>query len=214
MENKVLRDRAMRRDNRMRGDSRRDMRNPYGSRGGYVDIRRGRDYEMDSRYDGTESYSGDYRGYDSRYDYADGHYPMERHREHYGPRAFSMHGIAGMYPYHTMDYTQYDYAKEEESYKKDLEHWIHKLKKGDRFGWDKHQVIDAARQMGVTFEHYSELELYAMYLAMVTDHPKSANEPRFYISLAKDFIEDDDTAKKYSEKVCAYLYYIVLGESE
>ena len=208
MENKVLRDRAMRKDYR------KDMRNPYGSRGGYVRDRRGRDYEMGSRYNDSEHYSGDHRSYDSRYDYPDGHYPMERHREYYGPHAFSMHGVAGMYPYHTMDYTSYDYAKEEESYHKDLEDWIHRLQKGDRFGWDKHQVIDAARQMGVTFKHYSELELYAMYLAMVTDHPKSANEPRFYISLAKDFIEDDDTSKKYSEKVCAYLYYIVLGESE
>lgn len=214
MENKVLRDRAMRRDRRMGGDSRRDMRNPYGSRGGYVDSRRGSDYNMGTRYDGAESYSGDYRGYDSRYDYADGHYPMERHREHYGPRAFLMHGVTGMYPYPTMDYIGYDYAKEQETYKKDLEEWVHKLKKKDRFGWDKHQVIEAARQMGVSFEHFDELEFYAIYLAMVTDYPKVANEPRFYVSLAKDFFDDDDTAKRYSEKVCAYLYYIVLGESE
>jgi hypothetical protein len=68
--------------------------------------------------------------------------------------------------------------------------------------------------MGVSFEHFDELEFYAIYLAMVTDYPKVANEPRFYVSLAKDFFDDDDTAKRYSEKVCAYLYYIVLGESE
>lgn len=202
MENRTLRNRMMRRDSAMR-----DSRNPYGSRGGYVDSR-GRDYRMDSTYDRSEYDGRDYRGYDSRYDREDGHYPMERPREYYGPRKFEMYGMTGRLE----DFNRYDYAKEEDSYKQDLEEWIHKLKKKDKFSLDKHQISDMAKQMGVKFDEYSKEEFYAIYLAMTTDHPKVSNEPRFYVSLAKDFFDDDDTAKRNSEKVCAYLYYIVLGD--
>lgn len=210
MENKTLKNRAMRREHDMMRvrDRAMDSRNPYGSRGGYVDSRRGRPDRMDSRSDYSEYDSRDYRGYDSRYDYEDGHYPMERPREYYGPRKFEMYGMTGR----PEDFANYDYAKEEDSYKKDLEDWIHKLKKKDRFGLDMHQIIDLAKQMGVKFDEFSKEEFFAIYLAMVTDHPKVSNEPRFFVSLAKDFFDDDDTAKRNSEKVCAYLYYIVLGE--
>lgn len=223
MMNRYLQDKAMRRSGR--GDRRgRDMRRgmdrhyPQGPHSMYPDSKRGSDYAMDSRNYDSEYRGGDSRGYDMGYQYSDGHYPMERPGERYRPHGFTMHGVAGMYPYPTMDYAHYDgadFAKEEENYKKDLDEWVHKLKKKEtRFKWEEHQVIDVAKQMGVTFNEFDEKEFYAIYLAMVTDHPKVANEPRFYISLAKDFFDDDDTARRGSEKVCAYLYHIVLGEDE
>lgn len=115
--NRYLMDRAMRR-------GMRDGRNPYGSRGGYVTSRRGRDradYDMasgsrgydramDSEYDYAK-YSG---GYDSRYGSQrggqDGHYPYERYGEPHRPMDFEMYGygVGGIRP---MDYAQGDYAR-------------------------------------------------------------------------------------------------------
>ena len=109
--NRYLKDRAMRRDMNMR-----DGRNPYGSRGGYVSSRRGRgrdradmNYDMDRGnrgYDRGMDYNYDYAKYgseyDSRYDREyrsqDGHYPMERHGEHYRPMDYEIYGVGGMRP--------------------------------------------------------------------------------------------------------------------
>ena len=50
-----------------------DGRNPYGSRGGYVDSRRDRNYEQTSRRDMGSYYPFNVAGQFGRYD---GHYPM------------------------------------------------------------------------------------------------------------------------------------------
>ena len=89
---------------------------------------------------------------------------------------------------------------------------LYKLKKKDRFGIPKEQIIHQAKNMGVMFRDYTEEEFYAAYLAMVTDYKKVSNEYNMYIQMAKEFLEDDDTKASNSEKLCKYLYYIVLGE--
>ena len=194
----------------------RDGRNPYGSRGGYVSSRRMRDRGMD--------YSHDMPEYDSRYDYRgnsynrgqDYHRGSEYPREHSRPMQYELYGVGGMRP--RMDYNYdygYDYAKEsEKEYEKDLHEWAEKLKKKDRFGWSKEQVIQQARNMGVKFEEYDEMEFYVTYLMQMSDYPKVANEPHTYLAMAKAFLEDDDVEMKGSEKLCAYFYTIVKGEEE
>lgn len=209
MRNRYLSDRASRR----MGMS-RDGRNPYGSRGGYVSSRRmrGRDRGMDYNYSIPE--------YDSRYDYRGNSYdrgqdyPMgyEHYREHSRPMQYELYGVGGMRP--RMDYN-YDYGQDmDKEYEEHLHKWVEKLKKHDRFGWNKDQVIQQAKSMGVRFEKYDEMEFFATYLMMISDYPKIANEPHTYLAMAKSFLEDEDAELKGSEKLCAYLYTIVLGEDE
>lgn len=200
MANKYLRDRAMRRGGRR---DRMDGRNPYGSRGGYVrDSRRGRGYDraMDERYDYAERSRGDYRGYD-RYDGYDERYDRdyEYDREYRRP----------------MDYA-YDGAEEEmdKEYEEKLHEWIKKLKKKDRFATSKEDIIRKAKSMDVKFDEFTEDEFYAVYLMMVSDYKHVANDPHHYLAMAKEWLMDDDVEMRGSDKVCAYLYTIVLGENE
>ena len=189
MSNKYLRDRAMRRG--------RDSRNPYGSRGGYVrDSRRyGRDRAMDERYDYAEYGRGDYRRYDRRYD--DEAY--DRGYEY--DREYSRHN-------------DYAYDGEEKEYEEKLHEWIKKLKKKDRFASSKDDIIRKAQSMDVKFDKFTEDEFYAIYLMMVSDFKHVANDPHHYLAMAKEWLTDDDVEMTGSDKVCAYLYTIVLGEME
>lgn len=208
MRNDYLRDRAMRRGGRDRltmREYRHDGRNPYGSRGGYVTSSRGRrdrayDRRMDSGYDSTERGRGDYRGYD-RYD----GYDERDYRDYEYDREYSRHS----------DYA-YDYAEEdmEKEYEEKLHEWIKKLKKHDRFGLTKDEVIKKAKSMSVNFDKFDEEEFYAVYLMMVSDYKHIGNDPHMYLAMAKDWLMDDDVKMKGSDKVCAYLYTIVLGEDE
>lgn len=232
MENRVLKRRTMRHmqdDRRGRRDM-RDMRghSMRGGMDGRRDYRRsdtpaggmyGRGMGRGSYY--PESSGMDYRGYDRYSGYSDGYYGGERYRQ---PSRMGSTNGEMMNPDYRRDYNDYndyndygydmtydrDYAKEDEEYKKDLHEWISKMKGKDRFGWSKEQVINSAKQMNVSFNNYSEEEFYAIYLAMVTDYKSLGNEPRIYLTLAKEWLEDQDVALKGSEKVCAYLYDIVL----
>ena len=203
MANKYLRDRAMRRGGRR---DRMDGRNPYGSRGGYVrdrtdmesDMARGRRYgrdrAMDERYDSTEYGRSDYRRYDRRYNDEAYDRDYEYDREHYG-----------------RDYAEEDMDKE---YEEKLHEWIKKLKKKDRFSTSKDDIIRKAVSMDVKFDRFSEDEFYAVYLMMVSDYKHVANDPHHYLAMAKEWLMDDDVELTGSDKVCAYLYTIVLGETE
>lgn len=146
---------------------------------------RDRDYR-DSDYRGRGDYRGDYNG-DYRRDYAD--YSGDYHGD--------------------LSDSKYD-----EEYHKDIEEWIKKLKKQDRFGLEKEQAIQSAKDMGVSFEDYDEEEFYAIFLMHVSDYPQIANEPRTYLAMAKAWLEDKDLEIEPSEKVCKYLYEIVLAKEE
>ena len=191
MDNRYLRDRAARKRRR------RDMMSDYRR------SRRGRDY---ARYDRSESdfmgtYRADSRNMDSRYDR---HY--ESGGQYMHPTAYEV----GHYIYGP-DGKDYDDAHE---YHKELEHWTHMLQRHDRFGIHKDDVIKKAKEMGVKFHNYDESEFYAVYLMLISDFKHLSNDPHQYLSLAKEWLEDDDIERRGSEKVCAYLYTIVLGEDE
>lgn len=202
--NRYLKDRLMQKFGR-------DERNPYGSRGGYVDSRR-----MDSRFEDNRG-RGDYRqdsrdytyGNDSR-DYAN----YDRRLEYGKPVEFYTYGIGGMRnqpDYHGSK--EHEEEELEQRYHKDLKHWIRKLQSKDKFEMSEDQVIQQAKSLGVRFKEFSETEFYAIYLAMVSDYHKTlGNDVMLYIKLARDFLEDDDMGVTPSEKVCIYYYYIVKGE--
>lgn len=158
------------------------------------------DYAMGSRDSRSE--------YDSGYDSARGrdrHYPEERYMEterYRQPRRY--------YDMRSRDYTD-EYEKE---YEEDLEDWIEKLKKDDRFGLSKEQVITKAKEMKADFKEYDKEEFYAIYLMHVSDYPSVANEPHTYIAMAKAWLDDPDLEIEPSEKVCKYLYEIVLADED
>lgn len=204
MRNKYLSDRAMRRGRYGRRDramderdyrrgryDRYDERNPYGSKGGYV-----RDRAMDYGHDNTESSRSDYRRYDRRYDDEAYDRGYEYDRERYGM------GDDEAYDGDTKDY------------EKKLKEWIQKLKKKDRFGSSKDDIIRKAKSMDVKFDKFDEDEFYATYLMMVSDYKHVANDPHHYLAMAKEWLMDDDVELTGSDKLCAYLYTIVLGEDE
>lgn len=173
---------------------------------------RGRDrgyYPMDE-YDYTPEHTSRNRSSMRGSRYADERYDMEyeQPRERRGIYDYNMMDYRGDYR-RGRDYADDDYDKE---YEEDLQDWIEKLKKKDRFGQTKDQVIQKAREMRVDFKDYSEDEFYAIYLMQVSDYPSISNDPRIYMNMAKQWLEDDDIAVDPSEKVCKYLYEIVLDE--
>lgn len=161
-------------------------------------------YPMDD-YDTERSHEryprrSEYRAMDERY-------PMEyeQPRERYRDYNYDMR-----YDYRRgRDYADSDYDKE---YEEDLQEWISKLKKFDRFGLTKEQVIQRAREMKVEFKDFDENEFYAIYLMHVSDYPTISNDSRIYLGMAKSWLEDKDIAVDPSEKVCKYLYEIVMPE--
>ena len=188
-ENRYLRDKAMRR---------RDMRNPYGSRGGYVRDRRS-DYGGDMR--------NDYRDY-GREDYA-----MGQDNRDYGRNDYRR-DYNDYRDYRDYDMYDRDYKMAKKEYEESLEKWIEKLKRKDKYNMSYSQVIEQAKKHDVKFKEYTELEFYATYLAMVSDYKEVGNDPTMFIKMAKAFLEDDDAMLEGSEKLCAYLEVIVLGKKE
>jgi hypothetical protein len=198
-QNRYLRDRMIGRNSQRdyahgdyarSGGRGRDGRNPYGSRGGYVRDRA--DYGM-TRGNYGQRMTGDYarggRGRD-RGDYQD--YDYE--------------------DYDDYEDSEMDYAEMDEEYKEDLEKLCQKLKKKDRFHLPKEELIKKAKQMGVSFDEYDELEFMTVYYMMMSDYPTLANEPHQYLNMAKQWLEDDDVEVSPSEKLSIYLYKIIKGE--
>ena len=186
MDNRYLRDRAKRR--------RRMDRASRGSRS-----RRGYD-----RYAHSEYTDMAHTGHMPQpvYYYHDGY------GQHYGQPMYPTHLEVGHYIHNGSDY---DDAHE---YHKELEHWIDKLKMHDRFKLPKEEVIRKATSMGVRFNNFDETEFYATYLMLISDFKQIANDPHHYLALAKEWLEDDDVMRKGSEKLCAYLYTIVLDKED
>lgn len=165
------------------------------------------------------------RSRDRAYDYTyDQHYtPMPQHyMDHtatgYVPDQHHM-GSRMMYPtsYNVGHYiygpdgSDYDDEKE---YHKELEEWVYMLKEHDRFKLPKEEVINKAKTMGARFHGYDEMEFYATYLMLITTAKQIASDPHSYVIAAKEWLEDTSTKRRGSEKLCAYLYSIVLGEDD
>lgn len=209
----------------------RDGRNPYGSKGGYVRDHGGNDYAMDYRNDYAErdrrhNYRGnsDYRNED----YArGGQYDRERGRH----MDYEMYGYGMISPMHVdyargnrgRDYNDYndygrdyerDYADMEKEYHEELKKWIEKLKKEDRIRVSKDQILRQAKNMNIKFDDFTEEEFYATYLMVISDFPNVTNDYNVYVSMAKNWLMDKDAKLKGSDKLCTYLYEIVLGKSK
>lgn len=209
--NRYLQDRAMHKSDMARGRG-RDMRD-YGR----VDYRGMYDSRMDSRdynseYDSRRDYR-DYRDYGNE----DPNRNFKYNREHTRNDMYEMYGSGFITP--TRDYRmdrRYDYAddydNEEKEYKHHLHEWIEKLKQKDRIRTPKDQVIRQAKNMKVEFKDFDEDEFYAIYLMHISDYPEKSNDYNYYISMAKDWLEDDDVYYKGGDKVCSYLYHTVLGK--
>lgn len=197
--NRYMRDRANRRDFRGQYD--------YG-----MDYRDNRD-----QYDNRYSSGRDRYRYPDERDYMDYDYSRESRRMYESDmrrpyRDNAIGGIGRPREYNRRD--RRDYAEEDydQEYEEDLKKWILKLKRADRFGLSKDQVVQKAKEMKVDFKEYDEEEFYAIYLMHISDYPSIANEPHTYLAMAKSWLEDKDLQISPSEKVCKYMYEIVMAE--
>ena len=200
----------------MAQSQRRDGRNPYGSRGGYVTSRsprrdRGMDYGMpkgDYRRGGMPPMR-DYNDYDMRRDYGD-------------MRDYPDYGYGRDYAEYD-DYAMNDYGKSEygKLSHEDIEKWKKHLQNqdgtmGEHF--KKEQVHQAARQIGVNPEQYGNEHIFGLVTNMMyADYCGVAKKfgldrPDFYAEMAKAFLHDKDFSGNPEEKV--YLYYKCIAEQE
>ena len=199
----------------MAQSQRRDGRNPYGSRGGYVTSRsprrdRGMDYGVpkgDYRRGGMPPMR-DYNDYDMRRDYGD-------------MREYPDYGYGRDYAEYD-DYAMNDYGKSEygKMSHEDIEKWKKHMKNqdgtmGEHF--KKEQVHQAARQIGVNPEEYGEHIFPLVMNMMYSDYCAVAKKfgldrPDFYAELAKAFLNDKDFGGEPEEKV--FLYYKCIAEQE
>ena len=229
--NRYLRDRANRRvmiQNQGRGQEQRQNRMdghyPHYPRRTMREMERMQMQQYPQQYPMDMEY--DYPKYDSRYDSRynsnrrgqDGNYPYQQYGERNRPMEYEMYGygIGGIKP---MDYGydyNYDYASEdiEKEWKEHLKKWQEELKRYDRFNMPKDQVIQNGRQMGATFKDYNEDEFYTTYLMIVSDNKKSISDPHIAILQTQEWLEDEDSKLKGSEKLCAYYYEVINAGEE
>lgn len=216
----MMRDMAMRRMSPMR-----DGRNPYGSRGGYITSR---DPRRRDRMHGMEDYNYS-RGRD--YEYEGPEYPNRERDErmyrdgHYYP--FEITGKMGyeeeMYdPYYQDMMYDYrgrgrDYAGAEMLSNRELMDWSQKLMKDveekDKAFFKYENVEKKAKDMGIQFDKFTFDEFYLVCLMMYTDYCKTLGTANMdiYLKLSKDWLQDQDSELKNSEKLYAYYYYVVMG---
>lgn len=207
------------RDMRSRGMRIRDGRNPYGSRGGYVvSDKRGRDYGRMDDYGRTAEYRTEYpdMAYRSR---------MSRTRD-YGERDYEWdrdYGDVrrvGNFEYDTY-YDGRDYGSEYKLSSRELKEWskdlLDEIKPEYRQSFEKEKFEKRIREMGVEPREYSIEDLYVATLMIETDFGKTLtkyglNNLDVVISMAKDWLEDDDVDMRYGEKLGAYYFNVVCVE--
>lgn len=215
-----------------------DGRNPYGSRGGYVESRRPRrdrdmeDYGMPKgdyrRYGGGMPPMRDYNDYDMRGDMRRGDYGRDYNdygsQDMRGNRDYGDYDMRGRdYGDYGMDYGMRDYGEMEygKMSHKDIEKWKKHMKNqdgtmGEHF--KKDQVMQAARQIGVNPEEYGNEHIFGLVMNMMySDYCAVAKKfgldrPDFYAELAKAFLNDKDFGGEPEEKV--FLYYKCIAEQE
>ena len=157
-----------------------------------------RDYRSDYNM-GMDSrdYRSDYRDYNDYRgggDYRDYNYDSRDYNDYRG------------------DYNDYnDYGSDQE-YKKDLQDWIQKLKKHDKFKMNEREIIEKAQQMGVKFDKYDEDTFIAAFYLMQAMNPSVSNDPHMYLAMGKSFLEFKEMAVEPEEALCIYMYKIIKGE--
>lgn len=215
---------------RMAKDERmsRDGRNPYGSRGGYVDSARGRDYEYDRMGDmahnreySSRDYNRDYNRADYEMDGRNNQYDRQHNRDYarrvgyfdynddykYDMRAYDYNRGRDYNRDYNYDMRGRDYA--EEDFKltdSDIKKWEKAIRESGGSIFGKEQVEAVARQSGIKFDEFSPELLTVVASALKSDYGKTINgDVSLFIKLAKDFLCDDDFDGTPEEK--AYLYY-------
>lgn len=173
-------------------------------------------------------YGQDNRMYPS---YQDGHHPT-----HAGEYAYKPVEAMGYFKgYHNVDANQYsqdyrgydmrdmrDYTGYGESLtQEDITEWKEDLlkevdEKGKQF-FEVYSISQRAKQLGIKPQKYTEEELALVALIMYTDYCKTieryiGQNMDVYIDLAKDWLTDEDSALKGSERLAAYYDCIILGE--
>lgn len=185
----------------------RDMRNPYGSKGGYVVSKRDRGmdhYNANSErggryYDGNRSMP---MGERNNMDY-------KQYREPMRPMEFDIYG--GIMPYSPYYYDG-SMGETEQEWEEDLDKWCRKLKKFDKFNMSKDEILSQASAMGVEFKDFTEKEYLATYYMLMSDYDMDMlNSPQAYMIMAKKFLEDYDSELVGGDKLCAYYYEVILG---
>lgn len=229
------RDRAMMGDRGMDyAYDRRDYRGSdyeYDSRRGdraysEQDYERGRrDYESMGQYDMARGDYGDMRdmrysekqgnfrpveamGYFTGY-YGGGDYARGGRGRDYGDYNYDMRGRGRDYNY---DYGYgRDYAGDygESLTKEELEQWCKKmmseLDEREKQMFSKEAILQRAKNMGIQFDKFSEMEFYVNVVKNYTDHKKSIGEnPDMAIKLARDNFNDEDGEYKGSEWLAVY----------
>lgn len=205
--NKAVRDMIMRRRREQR-DNNYDMR--YDRRIGDYDYDRAYDNAYDRAYDQAydRAYDQAYRqGYDRGYDQA--HDEMDGRQ---GVKYTGRYGIGGSRYYGRRDRGEDDMCLTHE----DMKMWKKELSKGEHFSMP--QIEQAMRTMDIKPKDYTPEDLCMTANALYSDYSKTLDriipkekEVAYYTSLAKDFLEDDDSALKGSEKLAAY-YYLIAKE--
>lgn len=190
----------------------RDMRNPYGSRGGYVVSDRGRDYEYDRMGDYARGREYDRMGYDRNYnstDYArNGDY--NQYDREYHPDYARRYGYFNYRDDNDMNYRR-DYGEDYKLTKREIADWEQDIKGGQKFTVD--QVRQIAQQHAIQFNEFSPELLTVVANAMASDYGDVVRgDIAMYVKMAKAFLEDKDFDGTPEEK--AYLYYKAIVDKE
>ena len=182
----------------------------------YNDERSRRDYE-----------SG--RQYDMGYDYPrmnDGHYGSEG-KTYYPIEA--MGTFNGYWGQPQRDFGRYDmrgrdmmgdYGDYGETLtKEELEHWCKKmmseLDERERQMLSKESILQRAKNMGIEFKGFNEMEYYVNVVKNYTDHKKSIGENLdMAMKLARDDFFDEDGEYKGSEWLAVYYDTFVEGDDD
>lgn len=105
----------------------------------------------------------------------------------------------------------YDYGGDygEALSSEELQKWQHKLMEQlderEKQMFRKEAIIPKFKQMGIEMKDFNEEELYTITLAKYTDHKQSIGQnPDLAIKLARDFMVDQDSNTKGSERVAIY----------
>lgn len=218
---------------RMRRDRRRD-RGMYDD--GHYGVPTGERYPMDGNY--SNSQYNDERGrrdyesgrqYDMGYDYPrmnDGHYGSEG-KTYYPIEA--MGTFNGYWGQPQRDFGRYDmrgrdmmgdYGDYGETLtKEELEHWCKKmmseLDERERQMLSKESILQRAKNMGIEFKGFNEMEYYVNVVKNYTDHKKSIGENLdMAMKLARDDFFDEDGEYKGSEWLAVYYDTFVEGDDD
>ena len=180
-----------------------DMRNPYGSEGGYVVSRR-RDGLM---YDDMPKYQESMHDYRNYYD--GNEYPRSMYGYDYARRRRD-------YGY---DYG-YDYGEDEMLSDEELMEWskelMQEVEPKDKAFFSKDNIKKRAETMNIKFNEFTPEEFYATTLMVYTDYKDALGTTNLdvYLPIAKSWLMDKDSDLQGGEKLAAYYYYVVCADEE